>query len=579
MAAPHRAIDDAGIERPGIDRLIDLACLAAAQIHATGPTEAKLRWVTDTARSMTAADCAGYADFTDGRTSISAAAGATVDELTFMASNHLADMVRAAINSEEPCDEAASPVLDGPHRATAGPGGSRPTGGSPTAGWASQMDTPVLSADGGLHGALILAHRQPDYFNERDMASVQALAAHLGVALDNLATVTRLAELEATQREAVHQLQFAVLPPAPSVEGVELGRYYLAADPNSPTGGDLYDWLALPNGDLHVAVVDVLGKGVGATKDALAITHALRLLVLDGCPLADLVARADGLVTVQNPDLVATVLVARYSPATGRLRLAGGGHPPALIVTPEGVVREVDAPGIAIGWPGAGSISLATVELDRSDTAILYTDGLVEATKDITVGLETLALAASEMATYPAAQLARALVERALAGAERRDDTLAVVIRRRLPPATEGGYRLGPFEHRFSPNLAAVSLARHLLADWMERQPIDPGAIDDVLLCASELCANAVKAATGAPGSLILRSMAVGDAIIIETEDDGPGFTGKMPPDEDTVPQSDLEQGRGLYLVRALSDELIVDYRDGRTIVRAIKRAVLGARP
>jgi anti-sigma regulatory factor (Ser/Thr protein kinase) len=183
------------------------------------------------------------------------------------------------------------------------------------------------------------------------------------------------------------------------------------------------------------------------------------------------------------------------------------------------------------------------------------------------------------MATYPAAQLARALVERALAGAERRDDTLAVVIRRRLPLAADGGYRLGPFEHRFSPSLAAVSLARHLLSDWMERQPIDPGAIDDLLLCASELCSNAVKAATGAPGSLILRSMAVGDAIIVETEDDGPGFTSSVPGDEDTVPQPDLEQGRGLYLVRALSDELVVDHRDGRTIVRAIKRAVLGARP
>src|SRR5205814_7853822 len=110
---------------------------------------------------------------------------------------------------------------------------------------------------------------------------VGALAAHLGIAVDNLDARLRLEDLEASQRSLVRQLQDAVLPPAPTVPHTELGMHYVPSDESAPTGGDLHDWVMLADGRLHVAVVDIMGKGVAATKDALAVTHALRLLVFD----------------------------------------------------------------------------------------------------------------------------------------------------------------------------------------------------------------------------------------------------------------------------------------------------------
>src|SRR5439155_21210453 len=201
----------------------------------------------------------------------------------------------------------------------------------------------------------------------------------------------------------------------------------------------------------------------------------------------------------------ATMLVARYRPSTGMLRVAGAGHTPVMVVSPSGAVRQVEAPGIAIGWPGAGSVDAVAIELDRSDTAIFYTDGLVEAGKDLVQGLRALERAAIDTVRYPAEHLARALVERALAGAVRRDDTLALVLRRRQPPETSG-HRLGRFEHRFSPLAAAAPLARHLLEDWLTHQRIDPAERADLLVAASELCANAMRAADGQPASIVLRA-------------------------------------------------------------------------
>ena len=146
----------------------------------------------------------------------------------------------------------------------------------------------------------------------------------------------RLVEQEAARRLVVEQLQAAVVPDTPVVPGLELAVAYVASDPKEPTGGDLWDWHVMADGQLHIAVVDVLGHGVAATKSALSVVHTLRAVALDGTPLEDMVGRASALLERQDAELVATVVLARLDPATGRLRIASGGHPPALIVSSTG---------------------------------------------------------------------------------------------------------------------------------------------------------------------------------------------------------------------------------------------------
>jgi anti-sigma regulatory factor (Ser/Thr protein kinase) len=315
----------------------------------------------------------------------------------------------------------------------------------------------------------------------------------------------------------------------------------------------------------------VVGKGVGATKDAMSVTHALRLLALDGCPMNRLVSRADVLVSAQSPDLAATALIARYYPTDGTVELVGAGHPPALVVSPEGKTRFVTAPGIPIGWPGAGSDEVVSFILDRSEILVLYTDGLVEATKDILDGLDALAAAASDAVGYPAGPLARALVERALSGAMRSDDSLALVLRRRTaapgPRPTSG-----PFEYRFSPNAVTVPLARNLFGDWLESLGVEDSDAEDLLLAVSELCTNAVRFGSGAPGSLSVEAWAEDDAVVVEVSDDGTGFEWRPLGD---VPDPDADEGRGLFLVSTMVDAVDAERRENRTVVRAVKRAVL----
>lgn len=428
---------------------------------------------------------------------------------------------------------------------------------------------PVTGPDDLICGVLVCAEPEPHAFEPGMEEPLVALGAHLGVAVANHATLERMSELEEAQRDLVHQLQVAVRPQVLQVPDTELGAHYSAAEQGAPTGGDLWDWVLLPTGDLHVAVIDIMGKGVKATKDALAVAHALRLLVLDGCPMEQVVARADQIVTQQNPDLVATLILCRYDPGSGRLRLAGAGHPPALLVQ-QGKVRQLAAEGIPIGWPGAGSTEVVEADLGRSDSVVLYTDGLIESTKDIIAGLEALEDTAAQTAAFPASQQARILVERALEGAARRDDSLAVVLRRRPPPATMPRHSLGPFSHRLSRSLAGVGLARDLLRDWLVRVPVEDDAVADMLLVASELCSNGIKHASWDHEGAVLRAWVEDADVCIEVEDDGAGLS--LPYLDEEPPDPDAERGRGLWLVHTLTDELEqVDIERGN-VVRCRKR-------
>lgn len=368
----------------------------------------------------------------------------------------------------------------------------------------------------------------------------------------------QLTQAQEHQRQVVEQLQRAVVPPRPDVEGVQLGLRYESSEEASPTGGDLFDWQVLPSGDVHVVVVDVLGHGVAATNDAVSVVHALRTLAVDGCPLGEMIGRADHLLRQLNPDIVATVLLARIEPLTGRTLLAGGGHPPALHVSADGRVRQIPAPGGAIGWPHAGSVGVAEAHLTAGESLILYTDGLIEGTKDVLAGEDALMEHARALATLPAQEIAAGLIERTLGSGDRRDDSLALVVR--IPPPVER------FSIEAGPGAPAAHDARRRAMRFLEGAGVAREAIADVQIVLGELLANA---AVVARERVRLSVMVEPASIIVEVEDDGPGDPRLATRGYDAV-TSDVDAGRGLFIVRALASSLTFLSTSAGTVVRAV---------
>ncbi|HWG94640.1 MAG TPA: PP2C family protein-serine/threonine phosphatase, partial [Mycobacteriales bacterium] len=169
-----------------------------------------------------------------------------------------------------------------------------------------------------------------------------------------------------------------------------------------------------------------------STRDALQLVHLARALVLTGTPLGALLAAVD---TVLAPGLdaheaAATAVALRYDPTTGEVEAAGAGHPPPLVVRADGRVEWLEAPGRPVGYPLAGSDGTVRTRLAAGDVLVVYTDGLVEAGRDLGRGLDALAAQATAARTEPLEGWAGRLVDRVLAADARRDDVLVLALRR-----------------------------------------------------------------------------------------------------------------------------------------------------
>ncbi|MFF7177555.1 SpoIIE family protein phosphatase [Streptomyces sp. NPDC008121] len=236
-------------------------------------------------------------------------------------------------------------------------------------------------------------------------------------------------ELRRAHGRTLRALEDALRPHPMHVDGLELAVHYAPAGTDQPTGGDLYDWFELPDGTVHITIVDALGHGITSTRTALTVTHAVRTLALEGHPLDSIVARTDHILAPFDQSVMATVLLTRLNPATGAVSLANGSHPPALLVRADGTATYLEARGRGIGYPLPGSERVVSAQLKRDDLLILYTDGLTESRRNSCEGEERLLEATRRHRNLPTDHLPAALARDMLTDALHKDDTLAIAAR------------------------------------------------------------------------------------------------------------------------------------------------------
>lgn len=122
-------------------------------------------------------------------------------------------------------------------------------------------------------------------------------------------------------------------------------------------------------------------------------------------------------------------MTARLNPRTGALRLAGGSHPPALLVHATGESAYLPATGRGVGFPEPGSIDLHRTTLVPGDQLLLYTDGLVESRGDVDEGERRLIRAADTCAKRPLGAALSIIVEDMHDIVQYTDDTLLLGVR------------------------------------------------------------------------------------------------------------------------------------------------------
>ncbi len=273
-----------------------------------------------------------------------------------------------------------------------------------------------------------------------DAKLLGSVASQTGLALENsrlMATiVTEIAKREWIGREIdiARGVQQRLFPQKlPEISGVDCAG---VCRPAQRVGGDYYDFLALPNGRLGLALGDVAGKGIPAALLMASLQASLRGQRLSGpADLAQLMTNLNFLIHEASPDnRYATFFYGELDPATRRLDYVNAGHNAPMLFRAAGGIERMRATGPVVGLVEAGRFEQKSIVLSPGDVLLVYSDGISEAmnVNDEEWGEDNLATAAGASFPCGAQELIDKLFVAAdafVAGAVQHDDMTVVVVR------------------------------------------------------------------------------------------------------------------------------------------------------
>ena len=195
--------------------------------------------------------------------------------------------------------------------------------------------------------------------------------------LEDLAQEIRERERVEQELHVARSIQQASLPKeVPTLEGWQISPFY---QPAREVGGDFYDFLKLSKGRLGILVGDATGKGVPAALVMASARSMLRALARASNSPGDVLRRVnDALVADIPANMFVTCFYAILDPETGSLTYANAGHDLPYLWH-GGDWEELRARGMPLGLRPAMSYEQKEVMLEPRDSALLYSDGLVEA--------------------------------------------------------------------------------------------------------------------------------------------------------------------------------------------------------
>ncbi|MGH2405535.1 MAG: SpoIIE family protein phosphatase [bacterium] len=187
----------------------------------------------------------------------------------------------------------------------------------------------------------------------------------------------RMSEELRLAREIQARLQPAE---SPAIDGWEI---FGASSPCREIGGDYYDFIRRPDGQLVIAAGDVAGKGAGAAILMASLHAAVRIESQNGASVGEIMREINRYMQENSPaDKFLTLFYAKLDPETGRLEYSNAGHPPPLLARCSGEIIPLEAGGVPLGIFPDVAFEQQSIVLEPGDTLVLYTDGIREAMRE-----------------------------------------------------------------------------------------------------------------------------------------------------------------------------------------------------
>jgi sigma-B regulation protein RsbU (phosphoserine phosphatase) len=201
--------------------------------------------------------------------------------------------------------------------------------------------------------------------------------------INDLTETTKAKQAVESELKIARQIQESLLPrifpPFPDKKEFDL---YARNIPAKEVAGDFYDFFFLNDEKLAVIIADVSGKGISAGL-FMAVTRTLLKTVLNETTKPDIAtAKANFTLCQENEScMFTTMFLGIYDLQTGMLEYTNAGHNEPFIISKAGQEKKlVTSNDIALGIMENYNYHYQTIQLEKGDTLVLYTDGVTEAT-------------------------------------------------------------------------------------------------------------------------------------------------------------------------------------------------------
>jgi PAS domain S-box-containing protein len=366
----------------------------------------------------------------------------------------------------------------------------------------------------------------------------------------------RLRQFAEREHTIAETLQRSLLPERlPEIDGLEIAARYRPAGRGAAVGGDWYDALERADGRVALVVGDVVGHGLRAAAIMGQLRNAFRAYGLAEASPAEVMARVNRLVMSGEEEVMATALYLVLDRETGDVSFASAGHPPPLVLSPEGARFLEGGRAVPVGAAEPGIFRETTAVLPPGASLLLYTDGLVERRDTpLEERLGELAEAAGRGEGGLEA-LCEALLERVLGQHDPADDVALLAVRPQ--PVSTGSMKLAlPAEPE------SLSVLRRRLGRFLHAVDASDDVAYEVTLTVCEAAGNAIEHAYGPIDATFEVEVSFANGTLLAVVRDHGIWRERR----------GVHRGRGLKIIEGLMDDVEVSSEPQGTVIRMRRR-------
>ena len=245
----------------------------------------------------------------------------------------------------------------------------------------SQLVVP-FRASPKVRGTLILRSPKRNDYSSQDGEALSGIVTRASVPIENALIHQKLiqdGDNDVERDMVMAQAIMARLIPqeAPRIPGLEVASINV---PAKFVGGDLLDYIVLPDEHFGLLVADASGNGVPAALLMTGFRALFRGLIQNDFNIRSVFRKANQqLVESTASHQFVSAAYVSVDASTGRLIYVNGGHVPPLLYRPGWPPRKLHVGGPVLGVLPAASYHEDSVVLRPKDVLVCYSDGLSEA--------------------------------------------------------------------------------------------------------------------------------------------------------------------------------------------------------